>query len=182
MDALRWRLRRVVRRLGSAGTIAIALLLATLGILVVGIFPLRSEVDRLRVESVERASKSSKTVQTMPPDQILAEELTAFHQRFPLVSELSDALDTLFSLAGDQGLEVNRGEYILVEKAGGILRRFEVTLPVAGTYSQIRGFVLDVLRKLPSTALVDIALERGKIAEGQAAVSLRFVFFVKKSG
>ena len=74
----------------------------TLGILLVGIFPLRSEIDRLRAESVERTLKSSKTVQTMPPDQILAEELTAFHKRFPLVSELSDALDTLFSLAQDK--------------------------------------------------------------------------------
>ena len=119
MDALRWRLRRVVRRLGSAGTIAIALLLATLGILLVGIFPLRSEVDRLRAASIERASKSSKTVQTMPPDQIQAEELAAFHKRFPLVSELSDALDTLFSLARDQGLGFRAWVYGVARGARG---------------------------------------------------------------
>ena len=114
----------------------------------------------------------------MPPDQILAEELAAFHKRFPLVSELSDALDTLFSLARDQGLEVNRGEYILVEKAGGILRRFEVTLPVAGTYSQIRSFVLDVLGELPPPRSW-ILLWNEEDRRGTGNGGLRFVSFVE---
>ena len=180
MDAWRWWLRRATRRLGAAGCIAIALFLAALGISLAGVTPLRGEVDKLRAEVAARPKRSVVIAPMLLPDQVLAKELAAFDKRFPTVDALSDVLDALFMLAGNQGLEVNRGEYALVERAGGILRRFEVTLPVTGTYSQIRGFVLEVLHKLPSTALADLAFERGKIAEGKAMVSLRFVFFVRK--
>jgi hypothetical protein len=180
MEALRWWLRRATRRLGAVGYSAIALFMAALGIFLAGIFPIREEVEVLRAEVAAQPTRPVTTVPVLLPEQLLAEELTTFDKRFPTVDALSDVLEALFTLAGNQGLEVNRGEYTLVEKAGGILRRFEVTLPVTGTYSQIRGFVLQVLEKLPSTALADLAFERGKIAEGQAMVSLRFIFFVRK--
>jgi hypothetical protein len=169
-----------MRRLGAVGYSAIGLLLTALGISLAGIFPLQEEVEGLRAEVAARPKRSVTTAPVLLPEQVLAQELTAFDKRFSTVDALSDGLDALFMLAGNQGLELNRGEYTLVEKAGGILRRFEVTLPVTGTYSQIRGFVLEVLEKLPSTALADLAFQRGKIAEGTAMVSLRFVFFVRK--
>jgi hypothetical protein len=175
-----WKMRRIMRRLGSAGLAGIALSTAALVILLAGIMPLREETESLRIELASRPLKSVLPVPVLPPDQILAKELAAFQARFPTVDELSDELDTLFILTKDKGLELNKGEYALVEKTGGALRRFEVTLPVTGAYSQIHGLILEVLEKLPSAALADIALERGKVAEGQAAVILRFVFFVRK--
>lgn len=180
MDAMTWKIRHLMRRLGPAGLTGLALLVAALVVLLAGVLPLRGEIDSLRTELAARPSKPLPIVPVLPPDQILAKELALFQARFPTVDELSDELDTLFTLTSDKGLELNKGEYVLVEKAGGALRRFEVTLPVTGTYSQIQGLILDVLEKLPSTALADIALERGKVAEGQAAVILRFVFFVRK--
>ena len=152
----------------------------TLAVLLVGVLPLRDELDSLRTELAARPLSSLPVVPVLPPDQILTQELALFQARFPTVDELPNELDALFILTRDKGLELNKGEYALVEKAGGALRRFEVTLPVTGTYSQIHGLILDVLEKIPSTALADIALERGKVADGQATVILRFVFFVRK--
>ncbi|KIO50363.1 hypothetical protein [Nitrosospira sp. NpAV] len=180
MDAMTSKIRRLARRLGPAGLSGIVLLAATLVFLLAGVLPLRGEIDSLRMELAERPLQPLPVVPILPPDQILAKELALFQARFPTVDELSDGLDALFILARDNGLELNKGEYALVEKTAGALRRFEVTLPVTGTYSQIHGLILEVLEKLPSTALADIALERGKVGEGQAAVILRFVFFVRK--
>lgn len=180
MDAMTWKIRHLTRRLGPAGLTGITLLAVTLAVLFIGILPLRDEIDSLRTELAARPLNPLPVVPVLPPDQILAQELAVFQARFPTVDELSDELDALFILTRDKGLELNKGEYALVEKAGGALRRFEVTLPVTGTYSEIHGLILDVLEKLPSTALADIALERGKVADGQAAVILRFVFFVRK--
>jgi Tfp pilus assembly protein PilO len=167
--------------LGPGGWAGIVLLLVGLGTLWGGVLPLRDETDRLRGELSAGVQKPNPIEMAVPPDQLLAEELAAFQKRFPTVHELSDQLGALFTLAREKGLEVNKGEYALVEKAGGPLRRFEATLPVTGAYSQVRDFVLVVLEKLPSIALADIALERGKVAEGRPAVNLRFVFFVRKS-
>lgn len=169
-----------MRQLGPAGLAGITLLATTFTILLAGVLPLRGEIDSLRMELAARPLKSRPVIPVLPPDQILAKELALFQARFPTVDELPNELDALFILTRDKGLELNKGEYALVEKTGGALRRFEVTLPVTGTYSQIHGLILDVLEKLPSTALADIVLERGKVAEGQAAVILRFVFFVRK--
>ncbi|MBN9126276.1 MAG: hypothetical protein J0I90_01625 [Nitrosospira sp.] len=181
MDKAKWKIRRIKRRLGPQGWIAIVLLLIGSGILWSGVFPLREETDRLRGELDAGFRKPAPVAAALPPDQLLAEELATFQKRFPTVHELSDQLGALFILAREKGLEVNKGEYALVEKAGGPVRRFEATLPVTGSYSQVRDLVLEILEKLPSTALADIALERGKVAEGQPAVNLRFVFFVRKT-
>jgi hypothetical protein len=175
-----WKMRRVMRRLGPIGFLGIALSTAALVTLLVGVIPLRDEIESLRTELAMRPAKPATVVPVLPPDQLLAKELATFQARFPTVDELSHELDTLFILTKDKGLETNKGEYALVEKDGGTLRRFEVTLPVTGTYSQIHGLILDVLERLPSAALADITLERGKVAEGQAVVILRFVFFVRK--
>lgn len=169
-----------MRRLGPTGFLGIALSTASLVTLLGGLFPLRDEIEGLRKELAIRPSKPVTAVPVLPPDQLLAKELATFQARFPTVDELSDELDKLFILAKDKGLETNKGEYALVEKEGGGLRRFEVTLPVTGVYSQIHGLILDALERLPSAALADITLERGKVAEGQASVILRFVFFVRK--
>ncbi|HVW65292.1 MAG TPA: hypothetical protein VHB01_09760 [Nitrosospira sp.] len=181
MDEVKWKLRRIKRRLGPQGWLGIALLLAGSGILWGGVFPLREETGYLHGKLDAGLRKPTPVETVLPPDQLLAAELAAFQKRFPTVHELSDQLGVLFVLAREKGLEVNKGEYALVEKAGGPLRRFEATLPVTGTYSQVRDLVLEILEKLPSTALADIALERGKVAEGKPAVNLRFVFFVRKT-
>jgi hypothetical protein len=180
MEAMTWKIRHLMRRLGPAGLTGITLITVTLAVLLAGILPLRGEIDSLRGELAARPLNPIPIVPVLPPDQMLAQELAVFQARFPTVDELANELDALFILTKDKGLELNKGEYALVEKAGGALRRFEVTLPVTGSYSQIRGLILDVLEKLPSTALADIALERGKVADEQAAVLLRFIFFVRK--
>lgn len=175
-----WKARRVMRRLGPVGFLGIALSTAALVTLLAGVIPLRDEIENMRTELDMRPSKPVTAIPILPPDQLLAKELAAFQAKFPTVDELSDELDALFILSKDKGLETNKGEYALVEKMGGALRRFEVTLPVTGAYSQIHGLILDVLERLPSVALADITLERGKVAEGQIVVILRFVFFVRK--
>ncbi|MEO6823639.1 MAG: hypothetical protein ABI167_02730 [Nitrosospira sp.] len=115
-----WKMRRVMRRLGPAGFLGIALSTAALVTLLAGVIPLRDEIENLRTELAMRPPKPATAVPVLPPDQLLAKELAAFQAKFPTVDELSDELDTLFILARDKGLETNKGEYALVEKMGGL--------------------------------------------------------------
>jgi len=180
MIEIQWQMRRMLRRLGVVGLSGLALLLLALAIFLAGVAPMQGRVDALRKQLAARPIQQLTTPPALSPEQSLAGDLDMFQQRFPTVEKLSDQLDTLFQLADQYELTIDKGEYALNERQGGALRRFEVTLPVSGTYPHIRGFVLHVLDKLPATALADVVLEREKIAEGRAKATLRFVMFVRK--
>jgi hypothetical protein len=178
---MHWWTRRLLRQMGLPGLTSIVFLLLALGIVVVGIFPLQHELSNLRQRLTQQATQPIKIVQVMSPEQVLTDEMAVFEQRFSGVEQLSSQLEILFQLTEKHGLTLDKGQYALVERAAGSLRRFEVTLPVAGGYQQIRALILAVLEKLPAAALSDVTMEREKIADGRLKATLRLVLFVRKS-
>jgi len=175
-----WYLRRALRCLGLPGMAALASLAGTLLLALAWLRPLDAEIAGLRAELAGPAV--AVITREVAPDAMeqLSRDLKAFPERFPAIDQLSSQLDYLFDLAAAQGLAFNRGEYALVEKSGGQLRRFELTLPVTGTYPQVRALVLEMLAKMPALAIDDISLEREKIADGQISATFRLVLFVSK--
>lgn len=172
----------MVRRLGIPG--AVWLLAAALVpmILLTGVLPLQREVAAMQQQLAHKPTRMVQRAPVVSPEQALSADLEAFRMKFPKVDQLSDQLDALFSLCEKQGLVVDKGEYALVEKSGGALRRFEVTLPVVGSYLQVKSLLLEVLEKLPVVAVSDVAMEREKIADGRVRATLRLVFFVGRAG
>jgi hypothetical protein len=64
-------------------------------------------------------------------------------------------------------------------RADDRLVRYRMTLPVSGTYPQVRAFVVDVLRDVPAAALDDIQLRRD--AAGRIEARVRFSLFLLPS-
>jgi hypothetical protein len=178
---IQWWPRRLWRLLGAPGLVGLVLTLLAPLILLGGILPLQNKVASLRQELTQKPAQPVRATPVIPPEKALTAELATFEERFPTVDQLSDQLDILFELAKKHGLLVDKGEYTLIERAGGAMRRFEVTLPVTGTYPQIRTLLLDALHKLPAAALSDVTLEREKIADSRAKATLRFVVFVRRN-
>lgn len=172
---IQWLRRRWLRRLGVPGLAGVALAALVPVFLLGGILPLQHDLENMRQQLAQKPAQPA-----MPHEQVLTDELTAFEQRFPSVDQLSGQLDDLFKLTKKQGLKVEKGEYALVERPGGAMRRFEVTFPVSGTYPQIRTLLLSSLATLPAAALSDVVLEREKVADSRVRATLRFVFFVRK--
>lgn len=179
---MQWHLRRLARRLGGWGLLALAACGLALGGYVVMVRPLQQEIAALRQQAKQMPRIPVVQAPEVSPQERADAELEDFRARFPGIEGLSDQLDLLFELTSQHGLAVDRADYALVEKAGGAMRRFEVTLPLRGSYVQVRAFVNSVLEQLPSVAIADIQLERGKIAEGRVNGNLRLVFFVRKAG
>ena len=175
---IQWWGRRLLRRLGAPGLAGMVLAALAPAILLGGVLPLQHELEIMRRQLAQKPALPATPA--MQPEQVLAVELAAFEQRFPRMDQLSGQLDTLFGLTKRHGLTVDKGEYVLVERPGGAMRRFEVTLPVSGTYPQIRTLLLAALDTLPAAALSDVVLEREKIADRHARATLRLVFFVRK--
>ncbi len=177
---LQWWMRRSVRCLGMPGLAGLLLGALAMAGVAGGVLPLQHEVAHIRHQLAQQPRQAAPSRPVATAEQTIAADLEIFRARFPGIVDLSDQLDTLFELAAAHGLVVDKAQYVLVEKAGGALRRFEVTLPVSGSYPQLRAMVLDVLQKLPATAVAEIVMEREKIADGRARANLRLVFFVRK--
>lgn len=138
--------------------------------------PLRANVADLRdeVERLETANRDG----TRGPRSLDA-QARAFVRRLPARNDLPGVLAVVAEQARTAGLALERGDYEFALAKSGNVARYHLTLPVVGTYPQIRRFVSETLARLPPVALEGLALERDAVGDAQLRASLRFVVMVR---
>lgn len=99
--------------------------------------------------------------------------------RPPLAPAAAAALRRLFDAADKAGLELTQGEYRLTEVKDAQLRRYQVSLPVAGGYPEIRAFVARALNADPALALTAIQLRREGIESTDLEAQLNFTLYLE---
>ena len=105
-------------------------------------------------------------------------QLSNFYAFFPLTDAVPDILGRIQRAAQRNDLTLARGEYKFTEERDFQLARYQITLPVAGAYSQVRGFVNDVLDAVPAAALEELTLKREAIGEDTLEARVRFTLFL----
>jgi hypothetical protein len=110
-----------------------------------------------------------------------ADKLLQFQNFFPSFETLSDQLEQLYSLAHNAKLELRQGEYRL-EARGSELAAYRITLPVRGSYSEVRGFLSAILAEMPITSIDALRFERKKASESQLEVQLRLTIHFRLQG
>jgi hypothetical protein len=113
---------------------------------------LKSDVDVLR-SKLQAAPAIAGAAGTGDP-------LANFYAFFPPLGSTPDWLQRIFGLAESQGLRLEAGEYKLRRDRDFKLVRYELTLPVRGSYPQIREFVSHVLTDVPASSLDELSLRR----------------------
>ena len=149
--------------------LGIGLLLACAGFYVSALAPLEQEAAAQRL-ALER-------LKTRTPHRPVSsggreEDLRRFQALFPSASELTDEVERLHRLARRAGLDLAQGEYRLERRVSG-LWAYRVTLPVRGSYSQVRGFAGAVLTKMPVASIDGLRFERKKSADAQLDAQFR---------
>ena len=162
-----------VDRLGGTG---FALLTASVVLAFSTLLPLRREVQVLRdeVSSLEAAAQSGKGRPVSP-----ATQASALLRQLPTRSELPGVLAGVLAQASAAGLKLERGTYEFMPAKSGQIARYRVTLPVSGTYRQVRRFVEGTLATLPVVALEGLRLERECIASERLSANLQFAVMVR---
>ncbi len=107
-----------------------------------------------------------------------AAELWRFHNLFPGVGELADQLEAVYALARAARLELHQGEYRL-EAPGPGLAAYRITLPLRGTYPQVREFVSGVLEKMPVVSVDAVRFERKKVGDAQLEAQVRLTLYLR---
>jgi hypothetical protein len=129
---------------------------------------IQAEVSKL-VESRTRAVEAPKSS---------GEKLTAFYQFFPPTGHIADLLGKIYAAADKQSLQLDHGEYKAVGDTVGRLTNYQITLPVKGTYPQIRKFVAAALAEVPNLSLDSIQFERQKVGEPTVEAKVKLVLYL----
>jgi hypothetical protein len=169
---LRWQLTQAGRQAGALGLTGIALLAGALlyaGASLPGAHARLAELERTTAGLHERLQRAAGSFDdaAFGPD----EQLANFYGAFPTLAAAPDLLATIYQAAERRGLSLLHGEYrVKRERSGGLLH-YQVTLPVQGSYTQVRDFLAEVLQQIPFAALDHVSFEREAI--GQAQVEAR---------
>ena len=165
-------LRRLLDALGPAGVAGVG----------VGIFCLVFYFNSLVPAAAELERRSAGVEKRVPQQQTRddpAAELERFYSRFPPIERLPGELDALYAHAKMSRVELRQGEYRLESKAGA-LTAYQITLPVRGSYPQLRQFVGRVLKGMPTASLDALRFERKKAADAQLEAQVRLTIYLRK--
>ena len=162
-------------RLGWQGVVGIGLLIAAGGFYLSVFAPQEVQLAGLRHEIADLRDEAAhpREVQHSP-----TELLGAFYDNFPEATRLPAALGVIFEAARGQGLTLDQGEYRVATTRAGKLVQYQLTLPVRGTYPQIRRFIDTAMAGQPALSLQSIHFERQKVEDPAVEAKIRLVMFL----
>ena len=162
------RIQRLQDALGPMGLAALALIAGTLLFLVLVLRPLQ-EKDSLLAVPAPGANCSAGT----------GEKLAQFYDYLQKSGDATDSLAKLHAIGKATGVEIRSASYRTAQ--AGRLERYEMVLPLAGSYSQIRDFLKRALAEIPALSLDQVSLKRESRNEGVVHAELRLTLHKVKS-
>jgi len=175
-------LRREIGRLGAAGVVGIGLLVFAVSFYLSAHRTARTELAALRAEAQQLDERlrtgGSLSRRTMGP----AEQLATFYAFFPEEASTPQWLGRIFTAAAAKGITLESGEYKLERNPGDRLARYQILLPMKGSYAQIRGFVAEVLATVPAAVLREVNLRRENAQSTRLDARVRFTLYLGAAG
>lgn len=178
MGVLRWQVARWGRRLGWPGVVGVAL--AVYAVVLYGAALLPSAMQLAEKQQQLAALQAEVVRQATEPDAPSAEaRLAAFYQSFPAPDSAPVWLEKLYAAAGKESLVLDSADYKLTPDKSGRLMRYAISLPVRGSYLQVRRFMRAALEENPALAVSDIHLKRDAIGSPSVDARLQFVLYLR---
>jgi len=161
------------RRLGKVGIVGLSLCIFSVVMFLSNTLPLREQLvsqtmDLEQARSTE-AQRKGANAQRTPQDQA-----SAFKHSLPTRSDTPKILGTLVTVAAASGVILERGDYTYIVPGEGEIGRYQISLPLMGSYSQIRQFIENSLAAVPAMALEKLRVERKSVADPVIAAELQF--------
>jgi hypothetical protein len=93
-------------------------------------------------------------------------------------AEAEQYLKAMFDVAAQTGISLDQGEYQWGVDKNSRTYRYQVLLPVKGSYSLIRQFSESTLMALPFVSLDELTFKRDSAGEDTLGANLRFTFYL----
>lgn len=168
-----WPLRMQVGSLGVPGLLLLAVGIALLGWQIARRPAIDATVDELRQQALALATQApTKIAPREQSDEQVFESL-------PSIRAHAADLRALFEAARTNKLTIERSDF-QVTPAGGPITVVTATLPMRGSYANIKQFASEALERLPHLSLQDLRLERPDIGTTELRARVRVALYYSK--
>ena len=171
-----------LQSLGVPGLAGLAMLLLALLYGLGGLMPDWQALQTLSQQTREageyraRVEDGSVAAPVVPQRQ-----LDDFRSKLPSQPQATVAIDKIYALAAQEHITLARGEYALGIDPKTHLARYQILLPVRGTYPQLRRFLHALLGQLPAVVVEDVEFQRKKIADTELTGRIRMTLYLSRS-
>lgn len=172
------RVNEILGRLGTFGVLGIGVLLFCLPFYFSALRPAERALDAQRA-AAERLRSRGPFRAVAIDDR--ADDLLRFYALLPPLEQLPAALGQVYALAHAAKLELKQGEYRLDGRGAGPVA-YRISLPIRGSYPQVRAFVDAVLREMPLASVDALRFERKKAAETLLDAQVRLTLHFRPRG
>jgi len=163
--------------LGAIGKMGVGLIVLSLIFLMAAILPQGQILQALqdKVKSMQSAQPGAVERTVLNDSQALQ----VFYDFLPNSDSSPYWISELDRIAGENGVELNSSDYRLMIEKEAKLIRYEIQLPLHGTYPQIRAFIANALQSIPTLALTGISLKRETIQMNRVEARLNMTLYLK---
>lgn len=130
--------------------------------------------DALRQTLAQRLARLRAPAAQTPATPAAQQHLAAFYAVLGEPSATEGHVKVLFDAARRSGIGLAQGEYKWSVDGSGQTERYQIRLPVKGSYGAIRAFCEAVLRELPFASLDELGLKRQVVADETLEATVQF--------
>lgn len=171
-----------LQSLGVPGLAGLAMLVLALTYGLAGLLPDWQSVQQLSQQTREARAYLAKVEDgTVAAPVVPQRQLDDFRSKLPTQPQATVAIDKIYALATQERITLARGEYSLGIDPKTHLARYQILLPVRGSYPQLRRFLHALLGQLPAVVLEDVELQRKKIADTDLTGRIRMTLYLSRS-
>lgn len=173
----RWALQASLDFLGWPGVGGLALLAFCVAVYLSALLPAQHRVVEMLAQAGSLRAQLAKSKATQMAIPAPEARLTDFYHFFPAHVATPDQLEKLYAAAEATGIALEQGDYRLASGKIDKLERYQITLPVRGSYTQIRKFIGRLLADLPAASLDGVSFQRQKISDMQVESQIKFTLY-----
>ncbi|WP_285420049.1 GspMb/PilO family protein [Pseudomonas sp. efr-133-TYG-5] len=168
--------------LGVPGLAGLALLIVTLAWALGGLLPGWQSLQQLSQQTQDASGYLAKVEDgSIAPPVVPQRQLDDFRNKLPAQPQATVAIDRIYALAAQEHITLARGEYALGVDPKTHLARYQILLPVRGSYPQLRRFLHALLGQLPAVVVEDVEFQRKKIADTDLSGRIRMTLYLSRS-
>ena len=176
------RLQLALQRFSLINLFALVLLALGASAWLIWLPHLRQEnkTTQSAINRVEQALRTPPALVLTPKEepQSNAKSLDQFYDTLGEEEYVEQQVKLLFALSKKVGLTLQQGEYKASIERQGRFRKYQIVLPVKGSYGLIRQFSESVLVAIPFASLDELNFKRDHISNRVLEAKLRFTLYL----
>jgi Tfp pilus assembly protein PilO len=147
------------------------------------VMPAREQLAQLQAQSVHRQRAGGAQGDGLRTAAMRgAEQLEQFNRNFPPLADAPALVLKLHKIAAQNGIALETGEYQLMRDRDTSVTRYQVTLPLRGTYWQVRLFIAQLLDEVPASTLEEISMKRESVGARAVETRVRLTIYLAGDG